>query len=90
MDLLEKERIVRVNIINIFKEYFTTPYTEEEILNICPEKNFGDNLVAYYEAILDIFLIDSKYLINITGDVKHTIGQVAKLWQMTPHSAMPW
>lgn len=90
MDLLEKERIVRVNVINIFKEYFNTPCTEEEILNICPEKNFGDNLVPYYETILDIFLIDSKHLIHITGDVKHTIGQVTKLWKMTPHSAMPW
>ena len=90
MDILEKERIVKKNIIEIFKDNFGVSKTNEEILKIKPEKEFDDNYISYYETILDIFLIDHTQLENITGTVEETIKKVAQLWTITPHSSSPW
>ncbi len=90
MDILEKERVVKKNILHIFKESFNVTKTDDEILDIKPEKEFDLNCIGYYESILDIFLIDHEHLDSITGKVKDTIKKVAKLWVLTPHSAPPW
>jgi len=82
---IEKERIVRKNIIEIFKENFSASLTEDEILNIIPEEKF-DNFSSYYESILDIFLIDTEYEQSIRGKVKDTVSKVVKLWSKTPYS----
>ncbi|MDY8138812.1 hypothetical protein [Aquimarina sp. 2201CG5-10] len=90
MDILEKERIVKKNIIEIFKEHFNNFSSDEEILNITPEREFDSNYIKYYESILDIFFIEQEHLGSITGKVKHTIKKVAELWNNTPHSFTPW
>lgn len=90
MDLNEKERIVQKNIIEIFKENFNVILSDEEILDIWPEKVFDCNYIAYYESILDIFLIEPEHMGDITGKVKDSIKKVAILWEMTPHVFSPW
>ncbi|MBQ4822310.1 hypothetical protein [Aquimarina sp. MMG016] len=90
MDISEKERIVKKNVLEIFKENFKVTKTEEEILNIRPENEFDANYTDYYESILDIFLIEEEYLENINGKVKHTIKKVTELWNSTPHSFASW
>lgn len=90
MDLLEKERIVKKNVIEIFKENFSTSETDEEILRLQPEKEFESNYITYYESILDMFFIETDQLEHITGKVHDTIKKVALLWNETPHSYAPW
>ena len=38
MNTLEKERIVKKNVLDIFKENFDISQTDDEILDIIPEK----------------------------------------------------
>ncbi|MFC5046868.1 hypothetical protein ACFSTE_10845 [Aquimarina hainanensis] len=89
MDILEKERIVQKNVLEIFRDNFKVEKTDEEILNMRPEKEFDANFVTYYESILDVFLIEEEHLNSITGKVKDTIKKVARLWNLTPHY-QPW
>ncbi|GAA4108615.1 hypothetical protein GCM10022393_04860 [Aquimarina addita] len=89
IDILEKERTVQKNILEIFKENFHVSKTDDEILNINPEKEFGANSNLYYESISDIFLLEQEHQKKITGKVKHTIKKVAKLWETTPYSLSP-
>ncbi len=88
MDTKEKERIVKKNILQIFKENFNVTKTDDEILNIKPETEF-DISNGYYESILDIFLIEPEHLESISGKVKHTIKKVAELWTLTLHYSLP-
>ncbi|WP_062062426.1 hypothetical protein [Aquimarina longa] len=90
MDTLEKERIITKNVIEIFKENFNVTQTDDEILNIKPEKEFCSNCNGYYESILDIFLIGDMDLESIKGSVKDTIKKVAELWAITPNSSATW
>ncbi len=84
MNILEKERIVQKNVIQIFKENFGATKTEDEILNIEPRTEFEFNSnTDYYESILDIFLLDEECKEHIEGRVKDTIKKVAKLWTIT-------
>ncbi len=89
MDILEKERAVQRNIIEIFKENFGTTITESEILDTIPEKEFKSNLASYYEAISDLFFIEPENLESIKGKVKDTIKRVAELWTVTFHYFLP-
>ncbi len=90
MDTLEKERIVKKNIIDIFKEYFNPNLTEDEILQINPKEVY-ENASSYYESILDVFLIETEHESDLTrGCVKDTVATVTKLWSKTPHSFYPW
>ncbi len=86
MDILEKERVVKNNILHIFKDNFNGLKTDDEILDLKPQKEFDSNYHTYYETILDVFLIDYEHLENISGKVKDTIKKVAELWTLTPHS----
>ncbi len=88
MDIKEKERIVKKNILQIFKENFNVTKTDDEILNIKPETEF-DISNGYYESILDIFLIEPEHLESISGKVKDTIKKVAELWTLTLHYSLP-
>ncbi len=88
MDTLEKERIVTKNILQIFKENFNVAKTDEEILDIHPDKESEASL-GYYESILDIFLLEPEHLDKITGKVKDTIKKVAELWTITLHYPIP-
>ncbi|WP_024772569.1 MULTISPECIES: hypothetical protein [Aquimarina] len=90
MDTLEKERIVKKNVLEIFKENFDVTHTDDEILNIKPEKEFSANYIRYYESILDIFLIEDRELKSIKGTVKDTIKKVAELWAIVPNSSATW
>lgn len=90
MDILEKERIVKKNILEIFKESFNVNKEDQEILNIWPEKEYEANYISYYESILDIFLIEHEHLESITGKVKDTIQKVTELWTITTYSTLPW
>ncbi|SHI65188.1 hypothetical protein [Aquimarina spongiae] len=84
MNIVEKERIVQKNVLQIFKENFDVAQTETEILDIKPENQFEHELTEhYYDAVLDIFLIDTAHKENITGKVKDTIKKVAELWTIT-------
>lgn len=85
MNHLEKERIVQKNVLNLFRENFKNALSDDEILNITPQEK-DKTAARYYEAILDIFLIEPEYEGIIKGKVKHTIKKVAKLWSKTPHS----
>lgn len=87
MNIQEKENIVRKNVLQIFKENFHVDKTNQEILDIRPDKEFDRNHMRYYEAILDIFLIDPKHLGHIKGKVGDTIKNVAKLWNTNLHSS---
>ncbi len=88
MNIEEKERIVRKNILQIFKEHFNVAKTDDEILNIKPEKEFENSYLTYYESILDIFLIEHEHLESIRGKVKDTIKKVSELWTITlPYSS---
>ncbi len=88
MDTQEKERIVKKNILQIFKENFNVTKTDDEILNIEPENEF-DISNGYYESILDIFFIESEHRESITGKVRDTIKRVAELWTITLHYSLP-
>ena len=90
MDTLEKERIVKKNVLEIFKENFDVPQTDDEILDIKPEKEFNSNCIGYYESILDIFFIEDSHIDTITGTVKDTIKKVAELWSIIPNSSATW
>ncbi|MBG6131256.1 hypothetical protein IWQ47_002876 [Aquimarina sp. EL_43] len=90
MDTLEKERIVKKNVLEIFKENFDVSHTDDEILNIKPEKEFSTNYIRFYESILDIFLIEDRELKSIKGTVKDTIKKVAELWPIVPNSSATW
>lgn len=90
MDTLEKERIVKKNVLEIFKENFDVAQTDDEILDIKPEKEFSSNYIGYYESILDIFLIEDNHIDTITGTVKDTIKKVAELWSIIPNSSATW
>ncbi|WP_103071714.1 hypothetical protein [Aquimarina sediminis] len=91
MDTLEKERIVKKNVLEIFKENFDVIQTDDEILDIKPEKEFSSNYIGYYESILDIFLIEEEHLDSIAGTVKDTIKRVAELWAILPkNSSATW
>ncbi|WP_109851676.1 hypothetical protein [Aquimarina sp. AU58] len=90
MDTLEKERIVKKNVLEIFKENFDVTHTDDEILNIKPEKEFSANYIRFYESILDIFLIEDGELKSIKGTVKDTIKKVAELWAIVPNSSATW
>ena len=90
MDTLEKERIVKKNVLEIFKENFDVTHTDDEILNIKPEKEFSTNYTRFYESILDIFLIEDRELKSIKGTVKDTIKKVAELWPIAPNSSATW
>ncbi|PKV49734.1 hypothetical protein ATE84_1770 [Aquimarina sp. MAR_2010_214] len=90
MNTLEKERIVKKNVLEIFKENFDVTHTDDEILNIKPEKEFSANHIRYYESILDIFLIEDRELKSIKGTVKDTIKKVAELWPIVPNSSATW
>ncbi|WP_074408404.1 MULTISPECIES: hypothetical protein [Aquimarina] len=90
MDTLEKERIVKKNVLEIFKENFDVTHTDDEILNIKPEKEFSANYIRFYESILDIFLIEDGELKSIKGTVKDTIKKVAELWPIVPNSSATW
>lgn len=86
MNILEKERIVKKNVLQIFKENFNITKTEDEILNIKPENEFESKYAElYYDSILDIFLIEDVHRENITGKVKETIKKVTELWIITAH-----
>ncbi|KAA1245537.1 hypothetical protein [Aquimarina sp. RZ0] len=89
MDILEKERIVKRNIIEIFKENFSNPITEKKILTTIPEEKFKEYR-PYYESIMDIFLLESEQEKNIMGSVHTTIKKVAILWNISQHSFYPW
>jgi len=89
MDILEKERIVQKNVLEIFKENFTTPLSEDEILNHTPPSDMED-AASYYESILDIFFIEPEDLKNVQGSVKNTIKKVAELWNTNPYAFGPW
>ncbi|MFD2564469.1 hypothetical protein [Aquimarina rubra] len=88
MDIVEKERIVQKNVLQIFKENFKAPYSEDEILNYTPSEI--EDTVSYYESILDIFFIEQEYLQSVKGSVKDTIKKVAKLWHINPYAFGPW
>ncbi len=88
MDNSEKERIVKKNILQIFKENFNVIITDDEILDMKPEKESEASL-SYYESILDIFLIEPEHLDSITGKVKDTIKKVTELWTITLHYSIP-
>ncbi|WP_298541276.1 hypothetical protein [uncultured Aquimarina sp.] len=88
MDILEKERIVQKNVLQIFKENFKAPYSEDEILNYTPSD--VENTAPYYESILDIFFIEQEYLQSVKGCVKDTIKKVAELWHINPYAFGPW
>jgi len=88
MDILEKERIVQKNVLEIFKENFTSPRSEDEILNYAPSEL--EDTSTYYEAILDIFFIESEYVQSVKGCVKETIKKVALLWDLNPYAIAPW
>ncbi|GAA4270743.1 hypothetical protein U6A24_00180 [Aquimarina gracilis] len=88
MDILEKERIVQKNVLQIFKENFNVTKTDDEILDIKPENEF-DISTSYYESILDIFLLEPEHLESITGKVKDTVKRVAELWTITLHYSLP-
>lgn len=88
MDILEKERIVQKNVLQIFKENFTAPLLEDEILNHTPSEM--EDATSYYESILDIFFIEPEDLQNVQGSVKDTIKKVAKLWNVNPYAFGPW
>ncbi|MEW7290959.1 hypothetical protein [Aquimarina sp. 2304DJ70-9] len=90
MNIVEKERIVKKNILEIFKENFDVSKADHEILNIWPEKEYETDYISYYESILDIFLIDHEHLEGITGKVKDTIKKVVELWTITSYSSPPW
>lgn len=90
MDTIEKERIVKKNVLEIFKENFNVAQTDDEILDIKPEKEFSSNYMGYYESILDIFLIEDNHIDTITGTVKDTIKKVAELWSIIPNSSATW
>ncbi len=90
MDTLEKERIVKKNVLEIFKENFDVAQTDDEILDIKPEKEFSSNYIGYYESILDIFLIEDNHIDTIAGTVKDTIKKVAELWCIIPNSSATW
>ncbi len=90
MNIVEKERIVKKNILEIFKENFDVSKPDHEILNIQPEKEYEVNYSTYYESILDIFLIEHEHLESITGKVKDTIKKVTELWTITSYSSPPW
>lgn len=90
MDTLEKERIVKKNVLEIFKENFDVTHTDDEILDIKPGKEFSANYIRYYESILDIFLIEDRELESIKGTVKDTIKKVAELWSIIPNSSATW
>ncbi|GGX21867.1 hypothetical protein [Aquimarina muelleri] len=90
MDTLEKERIVKKNVLEIFKENFDVAQTDDEILDIKPEKEFSSNYIGYYESILDIFLIGDNHIDTITGTVKDTIKKVVELWAIIPNSSATW
>ncbi len=90
MNHTEKERIVKKNILEIFKENFGVTKSEYDILNTCPEEEYEANYISYYESILDIFLIDHEHLESITGKVKDTIKKVTELWTITSYSLPPW
>ncbi|MHA7059896.1 hypothetical protein ACWGOQ_0021895 [Aquimarina sp. M1] len=89
MDILEKERIVQKNVLQIFKENFKAPHSEDEILNYTPSE-IEDTATSYYESILDIFYIEPKYLQSIKGNVQDTIKKVAELWSINPYVFGPW
>jgi len=89
MDILEKERAVQRNIIEIFKENFGTTITENEILDTIPEQKFKNNLTNYYESISDLFFIEPENSESIKGKVKDTIKRVAELWTVTFHYFLP-
>ncbi len=88
MDILEKERIVQKNVLQIFKENFNVTKSDDEILDIKPENEF-DVSNSYYESILDIFLLEPEHLESITGKVKDTIKRVAELWTITLYYSLP-
>lgn len=89
MDIFEKKRIVKNNILEIFKEHFQSTLSDEEILVSTPKDNYP-NFHQYYEAIVDIFLIEPENASSIVGTVNQTIETVAELWETTPHSFFPW
>jgi len=88
MDLLEKERIVQKNVLQIFKENFRSPYSEDEILNFIPPDR--EATASYYESILDIFYLEQEYLQTVKGSVKDTIKKVAELWSINPYAFAPY
>ncbi len=91
MDTTEKERIVKKNILELYRENFNVHQTDDEILNINPKKESESNYIRYYESILDIFHIEEEHLDSITGKVKDTIKKVAELWATTlPNSSATW
>ncbi|WP_271767618.1 hypothetical protein [Aquimarina algiphila] len=90
MDTMEKERIVKKNILELYRENFNVYQTDDEILNINPKKESGSNYIRYYESILDIFFIEEEHLDSITGKVKDTIKKVAELWTTLPNSSATW
>ena len=89
MSPTEKERIVQKNVLQIFKENFNVSKSDDEILDIKPDQELEGNDTCYYEAILDIFLIEPEHLDSIKGKVKDTIKMVAKLWTINLHYALP-
>ncbi|WP_103864276.1 hypothetical protein [Aquimarina sp. I32.4] len=91
MNTLEKERIVKKNILQIFKENFdVSQTTDDEILNIKPDRELSINYAVYYESILDIFFIEDMEPESIKGTVKDTIKKVTELWPMIPNSSWEW
>ena len=90
MNTLEKERIVKKNVIEIFKENFDVVQSDDEILDIKPEQEFSSNYIGYYESILDIFLIEDIHRESIAGTVKDTIKKVTELWAIIPNSSATW
>ncbi len=89
MNTIEKERIVKKNILQIFKENFNVAKTDDEILEIKPQKELDDNYMNYYESILDIFLIEPEHLESISGKVTDTIKRVTELWLITTYYSLP-
>jgi len=87
MDILEKERVVQKNVLQIFKENFKAPHLENDILNYTPLSTEDAN---YYESILDIFFIEPEHLHSVKGSVKNTIKKVAALWNVNPFIFAPW
>lgn len=85
MDILEKERIVQKNIIDLFKENYNNSLSDDEILNTIPQE-LDKKDTPFYESILDIFLLEPECESIIKGKVKDTVKKVAKLWSKTPHS----
>lgn len=90
MDTTEKERIVKKNILELYRENFNIYQTDNEILNINPKQESEFNCTLYYESILDIFLIEEEHLDSITGKVKDTIKKVTELWLTLPNSSATW